>query len=135
MEQVVTRKKYERIGQMMIRPLLVQQEKSAYDLARLFYAQYNNLDFESDLKDYMRHGYVITRPHLFCMVKPIIHEGERIWYIRIVIGDLLEAISCLPCMLPKLAYCRNNIADKMVVVDTERLIELAKAEAKRHGRN
>jgi hypothetical protein len=118
-------KRYARIGQMMIRPLLVRQDKSAYDLARLFYAQYSDLNFQDDLVEYMRHGYVVVRPNLFAMVRPIFHEGERIWYIRLIVGNLAEAISCMPCWLPKVAYCRNNQGDKMVVVDTKRAIELS----------
>jgi hypothetical protein len=119
------RKKYERIGQMMIRPLLVRQEKSAYDLARLFYAQYADLDFEKDLKWYMRNGFVTVRPHLFGMVCPIEYGGKRGWYIRIVIGDLGELISCLPCRLDFIAFCRNNQADKMVIVDFETFLRKA----------
>jgi hypothetical protein len=118
-------KKYERVGQMMIRPLLVNGGHSAFDLARMFYAQYSDLDFEDDLVDYMRHGYVVTRPKLFAMVRPILHEGERIWFIRIIVGNLAEAIGCMPCWLPKVAYCRNNQGNKMVVVDTDRAIKLS----------
>jgi hypothetical protein len=127
-------KKYERVGQMMIRPLLLQKGMSAYDLARLFYAQFNDLDFEADVVDYMRNGFVISRPHMFAMLRPILHEGERIWYIRIIVGNLAEAISCMPCWLPKVAFCRNNVPDKMVVVDTERAIRMAMATANNgHG--
>lgn len=110
----------------MIRPLVLRGEHSAFDLARLFYAQYSNLSFESDLIDYMRNGFVTVRPHLFGMFKAIMHEGERIWFVRIAVGDLMELLSCLPCILPKLAYCRNNQGERMVVVSTERLIEVAK---------
>lgn len=108
-------------------------EHSAFDLARLFYQQYANLCFESDLIDYARNGYVIVRPQLFAMFKAIFHEGERIWFIRILVGNLMEALTCMPCMLPKLAFCRNNHADKMVVVDTARLIQLAQRTAETKG--
>lgn len=113
----------------MIRPLVMRGEHSAFDLARLFYANYANLNFEADHIDYSRNGYVIARPALFTMFKAIYYEGERIWFIRILVGNLMEALTCMPCMLPKLAFCRNNQADKMVVVSTERLIQLAKQTA------
>ena len=113
----------------MIRPLVLRGEHSAFDLARLFYAQYANLNFEDDLVDYMRNGFVAARPTCFGMVKAIEHEGERIWFCRIAVGNLLELISTLPCWLPKMAFCRNNHPDKMVVVETNRLIELAKLKA------
>lgn len=118
--------KYNRVGQLMIRPLVMRGEHSAFDLARLFYAQYSDLHFESDLIDYMRNGFVTVRPNIFGMFKAIHHEGERIWYIRIAVGNLLELLGALPFMLPKFAFCRNNHGDKMVVVDAERLIEVAK---------
>jgi hypothetical protein len=110
----------------------LREEASAFDLARLFYARVG-LNFEDDLVDYMRTGFVVTRPHLFAMVKPILHEGERIWYIRIIVGNLAEAIACMPCWLPKVAFCRNNNADKMVVVDTKRAIELSMRLDKKNG--
>ena len=126
-------KNYNRVGQLMIRPLVLRGEHSAFDLARLFYAQYANLNFEDDLIDYMRNGFVTVRPHLFGMFKAIIHDGERIWFIRIAVGNIMELLACLPCMLPKLAYCRNNQGDKMVVVSTDRLIQLAKQTAEHEG--
>lgn len=121
--------KYQRVGQMMIRPLVTGGQYSAFDLARLFYAQYANLCFEDDLIDYMRNGFVVTRPHLFAMTRPIVHEGEQMWFIRIIVGNLAEAIRCMPWWLDKVAYCRNNQGDKMTVVDTKRAIELSVATA------
>jgi hypothetical protein len=121
--------KYNRVGQLMIRPLVMRGEHSAFDLARLFYAQYSNLNFEADHIYYHRNGYVISYPRMFGMFQPIHHEGERIWYIRIAVGNLLELLGALPFMLPKFAFCRNNHGDKMVVVDAERLIEVAKQGA------
>lgn len=137
-------KKYQRVGQLFIRPLLLRKEQSPYDLARLMYDKCNeaavalgrvpDLDFDKDLDEYHRDGFVISRPTIFGMFRPIAYEGERIWFIRIAIGDLLELVSCFPCMLPKIAFCRNNQPDKMVVCDTKRLIEIAKMKAETHGR-
>ena len=117
----------------MIRPLVLRGDKSAFDLAMLFYAQYSNLNFLDDMADYLRNGYVTCRPHLFAMFKAIEHEGERIWFVRILVGNLMEALTTMPCMLPKIAFCRNNQADKMIVVDTQRLIEVAKRMSETKG--
>ena len=81
----------------------------------------------------MRNGFVVARPHLFAMVKPIEYGGERIWYIRIIVGNLAEAIMCMPCYLPRVAFCRNNQPDSMVVVDTKRAIELSMRVNEYHG--
>ncbi len=119
----------------MIRPLVLRGQHSAFDLTQLFYKQYSDLDFEADLVDYMRNGFVVARPHLFAMFKAIEHEGERVWFVRILVGNLLEALSCMPCILPKICFCRNNQGDKMVVVDTQRLIEVAKRTVELNGPN
>jgi hypothetical protein len=92
-------------------------EHSAFDLARLFYAQYANLSFESDLIDYHRNGYVISQPKLFGLFRPIEHEGKRGWFIRMAIGPIGDLIRYFPCPLAFVAFCRNNNADRMVVVD------------------
>jgi hypothetical protein len=110
-------KRYERIGQLMIRPLVLRGEHSAFDLARLFYSRYSNLDFLADLQDYFRNGYVISQPHLFGLFKPIEHEGKRGWFVRIAIGNIGDLIRYFPCPLPFIAFCRNNDATKMVIVD------------------
>jgi hypothetical protein len=116
---------YRKVGRVLIRPLLLSGEQSAFDLARLFYAQYGDMNFEEDLIEYMRNGYVVTRPKLFAMVKVVDYEGERVWYIRIVVGNLLELITTLPFMLPKLLFTRNNQPDQMRIVDTQTLLETA----------
>jgi hypothetical protein len=145
-KEVEAKPKYQRVGQLLIRPLVLRKEQSAFDLAQLFYAQFSTLSFEDDLIDYMRTGFVVTRPHLFAMVKMIdLPEKEnaqrptpnaqrptgKAWFVRCIVGNLLEAISCLPCMLPRIAFCRENQTDKMVVCDTERLIRVAMAFTKR----
>jgi len=112
---------------------MIRGEHSAFDLARLWYSQHSTLNFEDDLVDYMRNGFVTVRPHLFGMIKAIYHEGERIWFVNFAVGNLLELLSCLPCMLPKIAFCRENQADKMVVVNSARLIQIAKQTAETKG--
>jgi hypothetical protein len=116
---------------MLIRPLLMNSGMSAFDLARLFYEQYSDLNFESDFIDYLRSGYVVSRPKLFAMARPIEHEGERMWYIRIAVGKVWELALVLPYPLDKICFCRNNRANEMRVVGTDRLLRLALLQAKR----
>jgi hypothetical protein len=116
-EEPPVRRKYERVGQLLIRPLMMREGQSAYDLARLFYAQYSDLDFDADFEDYLRNGYIAVRPNLFAMVRPIEHEGRRGWFCRIAIGNLGELITTWPCRLDFIAFCRNNNPDSMVIVD------------------
>jgi hypothetical protein len=120
--------KYKRVGQLMIRPLLLNKEHSPFDLARLFYAQYMDLDFADDLIDYHRNGFVVSRPTLFAMFKVTDYEGEPAWFVRIAIGNLLELLGCMPCQLPKLIFDRNN-ENNVRVVDTKRLLEVANRKA------
>ena len=110
-------KKYERVGQLMIRPLLWRKGHAPFDLARLFYAQYNDLNFEMDLYDYLRNGYVYSSPTAFGMIKPIEHEGRRGWYFRVVVGEMGEIMVHLPCKLDFIAFCRNNDPDSMTIID------------------
>jgi hypothetical protein len=101
------------------------QTKSAFEVAVEIYSRYPEMDIWTDLVHYMRHGFVITRPHLFGMVELCEYDGEACWFIQIIVGNLLEAISCLPFKLSKLIFTRDN-KKGLCVVDTKRLIELAK---------
>lgn len=135
MDESVKPKRYERLGQLLIRPLLLRKEQSAYDLARLYYAQYTELDFDKDMEDYKRNGFVVVRPDLFVLFKPIKYKTENAWFVRCLIGNLVEAILAMPCLLPKLVFCRNNQPDKMVACDTMRLIEVAKLRVESNAPN
>lgn len=110
---------------MLIRPLMFHGQHSAFELARLFYAQYPELDFGDDLVDYMRNGFVITRPQLFVMAKVIHRDDGHLWFCRIAIGNLIELLTVMPFYLPRIAFCRNGRADKMRICSTNRLTELA----------
>lgn len=112
---------------MLIRPLLWKH--SAFDLAKLFYAQYADLNFEDDLLEYLRFGFVCSRPHLFAMARVVEHEGETMWYIRIAIGDIVELLTVLPFHLDKICFCRNNRADQMRICSTNELARLARRRA------
>ena len=88
----------------------------AFDVARLNYAQYAGLNFEADLLHYLREGFVVSRPSLFAMAKPIEHEGRRGWFVQIAVGAIGELYTCFPCPLAFVAFCRNN-DDNMRVIE------------------
>lgn len=115
--------RYERTGEMIVHP--VRFKESAYDQAILLYAQYPELSFEDDLIDYMRTGFVCSRPTIFFMAKVICEKGEHMWFVRIAVGNLLELLVAMPFYLPRIAFCRNNRADKMRICDVQRLCHLA----------
>ena len=110
---------YNRIGQTLIRPLLMRREQTPFDLARLFYQQYSDLDFGDDLIEYFREGWVRSSPTAFAMARPIEHEGRRGWFIRIAVGNMLELLEMLPCPLEFIAFCRNNDPNSMRIVNWE----------------
>ena len=107
-------KRYQKIGHAEIHTL--RMEGNAFDVARENYAKYSGLDFAEDLLNYLRTGYVVSRPNLFAMAKPIEREGRRGWFIQIAVGNILELLTCLPCPLDFIAFCRNN-DDNMRVVE------------------
>jgi hypothetical protein len=114
-------KRYAKVGNTLIRPLKLRGEHSAYDQARAFYLQFPDLNFQRDLVDYMRNGFVIVRPNLFGMFRPIEYDGRRGWFIRISIGSLLELVTCFPCKLDFIAFCRNN-DDNMRVIQFDEFL-------------
>lgn len=114
--------KYQRLGQMAIRPLMLGGQHCAFDLAALFYAQYADLNLLNDLSDYLRNGYVISQPKLFGLFKPIDHEGKRGWFIRIAIGDLGDLVRYFPCPLEFVAFVRNN-DDNLRVIEWDAFLK------------
>jgi hypothetical protein len=122
---------YQKVGNLMVRPLLMNTTTPAFYRARAFYRQFPDLSFEDDLVEYMRTGYVCIRPNLFALARPIEHEGERMWFIRFSLGSLAELITVLPCYTDKICFCRNNRADKMRIVSTKRLSQLALRQARK----
>jgi hypothetical protein len=116
--------RYKKFGSVMIRPLVFAGDHCAFDIARMYYAKFPNLNFWDDLVDYHRHGFVTTRPTCFGMVKAIEHEGRRGWFVRIAIGNLLELITTLPGPLDFIAFCRDD-DDNMRVVQWEAFLKRA----------
>lgn len=113
-------KHYERIGHAMISPLILQG--NAFELARENYAKYSKLNFDDDLLDYLRSGFVVSRPHLFAMGKAIERNGRRGWFIQIAVGNILELLTCFPCRLDFIAFCRND-DDNMRVIEWDHFIK------------
>lgn len=128
-------KAYNRAGQLLIRPLLLSGEYSAFDLARLFYQQYSNLNFWDDLISYHESGYVVSRPGLFGMAKPHrLANGDDAWHLQICVGNMLELISCLPCKLPWVTFARNNDGN-VRIVRWDRFERLARRIAAKMNQN
>lgn len=121
---------YERAGAMIIRPLLFDTDgPCAFDLAKLFYAQYSEHSFEDDLIDYMRTGFVFIRPKMFAMAKVADRNGEKMWHVQLAIGNLIELLMAMPFKLKWICFCRNNKADQMRVCRLDRLVRLAARQA------
>ena len=118
-----------RTGQTLIRPMLGKQ--SPFNLARLFYAQYSDLNFETDLADYLQNGFVYSGLDCFAMAKIVDLNNckppqELAWFVRIAVGMRLDVLlSKIPLPLPKICFCRNN--DNVIrVYDWSRMKRLAK---------
>ena len=106
---------------------------SPMDVAMQFYQQNSQINFFEDLADYLRHGIVVARPTCFGMAKMVwleVKEGgpkERAWFVRFAIGNLRELLTCVPCHLDYIAFCRRNKV-KMHVWPLTRLLDLAYRE-------
>lgn len=91
-----------------IKPI-ASERKPAIDVASECYAKWRgDVNFMTDLADYLRHGVVIARPDIFGMAKIIDWQGEPTWFVRIAVGDLRELLAALPCYLPKICFCRRG---------------------------
>jgi hypothetical protein len=97
----------------MISPLVMGG--NAFDVAQANYAKYAGLNFADDLVYYLRTGYVICRPTIFAMFRPIDRDGKRGWFVQMAVGDIGELMSCVPCPLDFIAFCRNNDDDMRVI--------------------
>ena len=109
-------KRYQKLGKCNISPLVLNLHGSALDIARQNYAKYAKLDFATDLLHYMQHGFVICQPQLFCMFKPIWHDGQRGWFVQMAVGEIGELLRYVPCPLSFIAFCRNG-DDNMRVIE------------------
>jgi len=100
------------------------------DAAAKFYRDNSTIDFFEDLADYLRTGVVVARPTCFGMAKLIwleVKEGrpkERAWFVRYAIGNLRELLTCIPCQLDWIAFCRRG-KETMHVWPFKRVIQLA----------
>jgi hypothetical protein len=104
---------YERIPDTELR--WVNFLGNAFREAQADYAAYSGIDFADDLLDYLEHAFVVSRPNLFAMARPVEFRGKRGWFIRYVRGNLLELLTVLPCPLEFIAFCRNNDAVMRIV--------------------
>lgn len=105
-------------------------------VARLWYVEHPDLDFDKDLEDHLINGYVCSRPTLFAMVKVIDLDPwnrDLAWFIQIAVGDMLELISVLPYYLPKICFCRHNEHDKKRIYPMDKFLRLAVKLKKMEG--
>lgn len=115
--------RYAKLGHQMISPLIWYEGLSAFDVARENYAKYSTLNFFDDLMHYLRTGFVVTRPNLFVMGKPIVlKDGRRGWFIQMACGQLGEVLSVVPVKLDFFAFCRNG-DDNMRLIEWDHFLE------------
>ena len=81
---------------------------NAFADAKADYARHSKVDFADELLDYLNHAFVVSRPNLFALARPIELKGERGWFIRYSRGNLLELLTVLPCPMAFIAFCRNG---------------------------
>ena len=121
-----------RIGQELIRPVMLQGGTCAFDVMQLMYKAFNDprMDFASDLLDYARHGFVRISVSSMALAK-VCRDGQgNYWFIRSAVGNLLELINMLPFFLPRIAWCRNN--EKVLrMYDTRMLFKIVKRQVER----
>ncbi len=105
--------KYQKLGRQMISPLIL--EGNAFATAVDNYQKYSGLNFWEDLLYYLQSGFVVSRPSVFAMFRPIDRDGKRGWFVQFACGSLGELVSCMPCPLAFVAFCRNNDSNMRVI--------------------
>lgn len=115
---------YRKVPDELIHPLVLHTGESAFEHAVNHYKSLPDIDFWADLCDYHINGFVVTRPDLFAMFKPIDRSGIRGWFIRYAYGDLRALVDHWR-ILPELeyvAFCRE--CDKIMrIVDVKSFIK------------
>jgi hypothetical protein len=121
-------------GEEIIKPLAAKS--CAFAMAKACYRKWQGMvSFEEDLVDYLKNGFVVSRPTCFGMAKIInladqskAEDGrskiDPAWFVRIGVGDLRELLDSLPGYLPKIAFCRRNDG-RMRVYPLDRLLAIA----------
>jgi hypothetical protein len=114
---------YRKVPDELIHPLVLHDGTSAFEHAINHYKSLPGIDFWTDLIDYHINGFVITRPDLFAMLKPIERNGSRGWFIRYAYGDLRAMVDHMRIWphLDFLSFCRNGDG-VMRIVDTPKFI-------------
>ena len=107
---------------------------SAYDMMQAMYLGMNTterpMNFEDDLIEYMRNGYVLTSPTAMALFRPCRDEEGSYWFVQAAIGGLGELLAMMPAYLPQIAWARDN--DGVVrKYRTERLLKIAVAQLKK----
>jgi hypothetical protein len=85
----------------------------------MFYALHANdetekLNFEDDLVEYLKSGFVYSSPTSFALAKVVNVASEEsglvepAWFVRYAGGNLIEMLTRLPVHFRKIVFCRNN---------------------------
>ena len=121
-----------RIGQEVVRPLVLKGEHSAFRLMQLMYEAFNDekLKFWDDLAYYCENGFVRISPTAMAFGNPCRDEDGNYWFIRAAVGSLPEVLMMLPWYLPRICWCRNNDG-VLRMYRTDRLIKLAERQLKK----
>jgi len=122
----------DKVGHHPYKDLLLKPEYGAFQAARNYYANVIKQDFAETFLHYLEDGFVVSRPHLFAMAKPIEWLGRRGWFIEFATGNILELMTCLPCALDFLAFRRDGGDLRVVKWDyfIKKLVSMNKKEAK-----
>jgi hypothetical protein len=99
-------KRYELVPDELIQPL--KFDTCAFRTAIEHYEKIPGVSFVDDLTDYLANGFVVSRPTVFAMAKPIERESKRGWFIRFACGNMAELLTCLPCPLEFVAFFRDK---------------------------
>lgn len=101
-----------RFPSSFIRPIKIG--RCCFDEAREFYLLHTELNFEDDLLEYLKDGYVFSGPTFFALARihNIAPEDTNLvqpaWFIRCAVGDLLDLLRQMPVHFEFMVWCRNN---------------------------
>lgn len=96
---------------------------SPYENARLAMIG-SKYGFEDTLSAHLKQGFVISRPDVFAMFRPVIHNADvkliinprhtfvgncDCWHVYVCAGNMSKLWELAPCELPWVSYERRNI--------------------------
>ena len=118
-----------RIGNILIRPLMLRREQPAFFLMQQMYEEFKDpkLNFWDDFADYALNGFIRISPTAMALARPCNDKDGDYWFIRAAVGPLHEVLCMLPYYLPRISWCREN--DGIIrMYSTNRLAELVRRQ-------